>query len=154
MIRDHDPELDERKKLQPKKQALRFVGLKLNDKDLAKEVSMDLNLPAELVSLIIEQVVRRIVYHVVRDHELTFAHFGRFRLKRGQCHWVLQFVRMRSLDSYVNARLDNDQNKKTIVSINPIMSHSWYEYQILKRNHYKIKDIRPSDQKLAANNKN
>lgn len=146
MIKDHDPAIYGKKK-EPMgvNKPLRFVGLKLDEKDLAEEIAMDLDLPKDVVLLVINQLIRRIVYHMVHDHELAFNYFGRFRLRRGHRHWVIQFMRMRSLDSYLNARLDNDANQKSIIRINPLVSHSWYEYEIVHRDTHSLLDVEPSE---------
>ena len=146
MIKDHDPAIYGKKK-EPMgvNKPLRFVGLKLDEKDLAEEIAMDLDLPKDVVLLVINQLIRRIVYHMVHDHELAFNYFGRFRLRRGHRHWVMQFMRMRSLDSYLNARLDNDANQKSITRINPLVSNCWYEYEIIHRDTLSLLDFEPCE---------
>mgnify|MGYP005792360639 CR=1 FL=1 len=146
MIANHDPELYENKTTKTgASKPLRTVGLKLTEKELLEEVAIDLNLPVDVVNLVGYQLVRRIVYHMLHDHELVLNHFGRFRLKRGHKHWVIQFLRMRTLDSYINARLDNDQNTTEIKRLNPVITKSWYDRQILQGKNIKLKKIRSVD---------
>lgn len=127
-----------------RKPRLIYGGTKLNESDLAHEIAEDLNLPESLVLSIINQLIRRIIYHLIRDHEVSLNFFGRFRMRKGPRHWVIQFSRMRSLDTYVNARLDNDANQKVIVKINPLISHSWYEHQLVRHGSSRLADINSS----------
>lgn len=124
-----------------RKPRLAFGGTKLNESDLAHEIAEDLNLPESLVLSVINQLIRRVIYHLVRDHEVSLNFFGRFRMRKGTRHWVIQFSRMRSLDTYVNSRLDNDDNKDVITKINPLISHSWYEHQLIRRGSSKMEHL-------------
>ena len=128
-----------------RKPRLAFGGTKLNETDLAHEIAEDLNLPESLVLAVVNQLIRRIIYHLIRDHQVSLNFFGRFRMRKGTRHWVIQFSRMRSLDTYVNARLDNDDNQQVITKINPLISHSWYEHQLIKRGSSKLKQVDVSD---------
>lgn len=149
MIANHDSALYEDKTERTgTSKPLRFVGLKFNLDDISEEVGRDLDFSPEMVKLVIEQFLRRIVYHVAHDQEVTLNYFGRFRLKKGQRHWTLQFIRMRSLSSYLNSRLDNDQNVDGIKKLNPVVSTSWYDHQVLQRDGYRIRKIKPSTKHL------
>lgn len=143
MINNHDPAVYEKKTAKTgTNRSLRPVHGKVDENDLALAVAGDLGISPDFVKYISDQYLRRMVDYFLHDYEVSFRYFGRFRLKRGHKHWLVQFLRKKTLSEYINSRLDNTDNQKTIQKINPSVVDTWYDHVTLTVNDGELKNIR------------